>query len=446
MGTGIGHFIPLVGYIGFWVMCLVALSGRPVLGLYYVLPFLPYRSMRDRLADYPLGTNLLTLLVLAVIAGALIKRKRLPPSGIYMTWLLFALYLYLSMWVGVAISDAPAPLWLSDINFVTWKDYMVLPLLLVAAGLSLEDRQQIRRVIFVSALSLLLVDKSALAESLSHSWVDFDESTRTAGPLVFGSNQLGAFLAQFGAFFFGLSTLLPRISLKLLGYGLVFLTSITTLYTFSRGAYLALLVSIAVLAVLKNRKLILVLGVFLLLWQSVVPTAVQQRISMTKSQDGHLEASAEERVDLWKQSEDMFLSSPILGRGYATFQFGEHTASLKDTHNWYVKVLVETGIIGGIFAMVLIGQMLRSGFRLFRRADDPLYKGLGLGFLLATVSCMVANFFGDRWTYVEINGILWVLQGAVLRAYTLCGDAVPQTQPAASAFPFEALPQIAQPS
>ena len=123
---------------------------------------------------------------------------------------------------------------------------------------------------------------------------------------------------------------------------------------------------------------------------------------------------------------------------------GEHTANLKDTHNWYVKVLVETGIIGGMFALVLIGQMLRSGFRLFHLAADPLYKGLGLGFLLATVSCMVANFFGDRWTYVEINGILWVLQGAVLRALAL------STEPAASAAtkrvvtPFNAVPWFVQ--
>ncbi len=446
MGTGLGTFIPLVAYVGFWVMCLVALSGRPVLGLYYILPFLPYRSMRDRLADYPLGTNLLTLLVIAVIAGALLKRKRLPRSAIYVTWLLFALYLYVSMWIGVAISDAPAPVWLSAVNFVTWKDYMLLPLLLVAAGLSLEDRQQIRKVILVSAFSLLLVDKSALAESLSHSWVDFDESKRTAGPLVFGSNQLAAFLAQFAAFFLGLTTLLPRARLKLLGYGLVLFTAVTTLYTFSRGAYLALLVSVAVLAVLKNRKLILALGVFLLLWQSVVPTAVQQRVTMTKSEDGHLEASAEERVDLWKQSEDMFLSSPLFGRGFATFQFGEHTANLKDTHNWYVKVLVETGILGGIFAVVLIGQMLRSGFRLFRRATDPMYQGLGLGFLLATVSCMVANFFGDRWTYVEINGILWVLQAAVLRASTLSEVPEVQAQAAPATYPFAPLPRFAQPS
>ena len=52
--------------------------------------------------------------------------------------------------------------------------------------------------------------------------------------------------------------------------------------------------------------------------------------------------------------------------------------------------------------------------------DDPLYKGPGLGLLCCNdFSCMVANFFGDRWTYLEITGLLWVLVAAAVRATDL---------------------------
>ncbi len=95
---------------------------------------------------------------------------------------------------------------------------------------------------------------------------------------------------------------------------------------------------------------------------------------------------------------------------------GEHVDNLKDTHNWYVKVMVETGIIGLIIAFFLLQQMLAISYRLFRRATDPLYQGLGLGLFLAICSCIVANFFGDRWTYLEITGFLWVLVAAAIRA------------------------------
>jgi O-antigen ligase len=400
-------------------MIVVSLTGRPIMGLYYMMPFIPYRTMRDRFSDYPLGGNMLTILVLAVILGALLKGKRLPKSKLYLTWFVFAIYLYLSMWLGTAMSHAPAPIWLSDINFVTWKDYMLLPLLMIAAGLTIETRQDLKRVVIVTAISLFLVDKNALAESLSRSIDNFDESKRGTGPLAYGSNQLAAFLAQFAMFFCGLTAFIKRKKMKLAGYALVALTVVTTMYTFSRGSYLALIVSFAVLGFLKNRKLLVVLALFLMTWQAVVPKSVTERVNMTKDSNGALEASAQERVDLWDQSEQMFFSSPVFGMGYATFQLGEHTANLKDTHNWYVKVLVETGAIGGLIAIVMLCQMLAAGYRVFRNGRDPLYQGIGLGYLLAVCSCLVANCFGDRWTYVEINGLLWILTAAALRAAEL---------------------------
>jgi len=415
-GTGIGHFIPQAAYLGFWIMCLVSLGGRPLWGLYYMLPFLPYRLLRDHFIDYPLGANMMTILVLSVIVGALIRGKRLPKSKLYPIWLVFAVYLYISMWIGVALSNAPAPLWLSDVNFVTWKDYMVIPLVFVAAGLVVEDRKAIRNVIVITAISLLFIDRSCILESMTRTWTTFDEDKRGGGPLAYGSNQTAAFLAQFAMFFWGFTQFINKFRFKILNYGLVALTLLATMYTFSRGGYLAVLFSVFVLGLLKDRKILLILGVFLLTWQTVVPAPVRERVSMTENANGQLEASAQERVDLWQNAEQTFLHSPIVGTGFATFQLGEHVDNLKDTHNWYIKVMVETGLIGLVIAIILLQQLLATSYRLFKRASDPLYQGLGLGLFLATCSCIVANFFGDRWTYLEITGLLWVLAGAAIRA------------------------------
>ena len=418
-GTGIGHFIPVIAYLGFWIMCLVSLGGKPLLGLYYMIPFLPYRTMRDHFLDYPLGANVLTILVLAVIVGGIIHGKRLPKSKLYAIWLIFGLYLYISLWIGTAISNAPAPIWLSDVNFVAWKDYMLIPLIFVAAGLVIEDRKAIRMVVILTAITLLLIDRSCLLESMTRSWASFNEDKRSSGPLAFGSNQTAAFLAQFAMFFWGFVQFSKRIKVKVAGYLLAAVTIFAAMYTFSRAGYLAILFSVFVLGVLKDRKLLLVLGVFLLVWQSVIPTAVRERVNMTENSNGQLEASAQERVDLWQNAKNSFIHSPIVGAGFATFELGEHVDNLKDTHNWYVKVLVETGLIGFVIAIFLIQQMLAVSYRLFKRATDPLYRGLGLGLFLASCSCIVANFFGDRWTYVEIMSLFWVLVSAAIRATQL---------------------------
>jgi putative inorganic carbon (hco3(-)) transporter len=416
LGTGIGHYIPLVAYLGFWIMCLVSLGGRPLLGLYYTIPFLPYRTMRDHFLDYPLGANILTILVIAVIVGGIIHGKHLPKSKLYPIWLLLGGYLYVSMWIGTVLSNAPPPLWLSDMNFITWKDYMLIPLIFVATGLVVEDRKAVRTVIILTALSVLFIDRSSLFESMTRTWTNYDESKRDNGPLGYGSNQTAAFLAQFGMFFWGFTQFVKRRKLKLFGYGIVAITMLAAMYTFSRGGYAAILFGVVVLGMLKDRKLLLILGIFLLTWQTVVPTAVRQRVTMTESSNGQLEASAQERVDLWANAEEAILHSPIVGNGFATFQFGEHVDNLKDTHNWYVKILVETGIIGLLLVIFLLQQMLTTSYRLFKRASDPLYRGLGLGLFVAICTCMVANCFGDRWTYLEITGPLWVLVAIAIRA------------------------------
>jgi O-antigen ligase len=424
LGTGIGHYIPVVAYLGFWVMCLVSLGGRPLLGLYYLIPFLPYRTMRYHFLDYPLGANVLTILVLAVIVGALIHGKRLPKSKLYPIWLILGMYLYVSMWIGTLLGNAPSPLWLSDLNFVTWKDYMLIPLVFVAAGLVIEDRKAVRTVILITAFAVLFIDRSFLLESMTRSWANFDESKRDTGPLGYGSNQTAAFLAQFAVFFWGFTHFIKRKKLKIFGYTTVAITVFATMYTFSRGGYAAILFAVFVLGLLKDRKLLLLLGVFMLTWAAIVPTAVRQRVTMTQSTNGQLEASAQERVDLWTNAEEAFLRSPLVGNGYATFQYGEHLDNLSDTHNWFVKVCVETGILGLIPVLFMLQQMLATSYRLLKRATDPLYRGLGLGLFVAICACMVANCFGDRWTYLEITGLLWVLVAAAIRAtqFTLAAE------------------------
>ncbi len=416
MGLGLIHYVPLIAYIGFWIMCAVSLTGRPLLGLYYLIPFLPYRTMRDHFFDYPLGGNVLTILVISVIVGALLQGKRLPKSKLYWVWLIFGIYLYLSMWYGTALGNGPAPLWITDITFVTWKDYMLIPLTFVAAGLVVEDRKAVRTVIIIAAISLLFIDRSCLLESMSRSWANFDEDKRDGGPLGYGSNQTAAFLAQFAMFFWGVAEFVKRRKYKLICYGLVATTIFATMYTFSRGAYAAILVSVALLGVLKDRKLLVIGFLFLLTWTAVVPTAVRQRVEMTHNSNGQLEASARERVRLWEAAQESILSSPMLGSGFATYQLTQHVGNLRDTHNWYVKVLVETGIVGLIIVLFMFQQMLALAYRLFKKAEDPLYRGFGLGLLLATCSCIVANCFGDRWTYLEITGMLWVLLGTAISA------------------------------
>src|SRR5260370_17144331 len=111
-------------------------------------------------------------------------------------------------------------------------------------------------------------------------------------------------------FFWGAVQFLKRRKIKILCYVLVGLTVFATMYTFSRGAYLAILFSVFVLGVMKDRKLLLIGAIFLVTWQAVVPTAVRQRVTMTQNANGKLEDSANEPVNLWQAAEESILTHP----------------------------------------------------------------------------------------------------------------------------------------
>ena len=77
------------------------------------------------------------------------------------------------------------------------------------------------------------------------------------------------------------------------------------------------------------------------------------------------------------------------------------------------------GIIGLVLFLALLLSMFGSGLRLFRLEQDPFLRSLGLGFSAMIVGAMVLNLFGDRWTYLQVNGFVWVLLGCVARSRSM---------------------------
>jgi O-antigen ligase len=132
------------------------------------------------------------------------------------------------------------------------------------------------------------------------------------------------------------------------------------------------------------------------------------------------------RLSLWENAVQIFEQNVVVGSGFNTYAYlhlNKRTDGgvgyYEDTHNFYIKVLAETGILGVLVFMALLFKTLSVGLRLCRKATDPFYQSLGCA-LLAWLTCsMIANCFGDRWTFLQVNGYLWVLCGMVSQALLL---------------------------
>lgn len=241
-----------------------------------------------------------------------------------------------------------------------------------------------------------------------------------------GSNGVAAFEAQFSCFLLALAGFERKRLLKLGYIALAVFSAVCLMYSLSRGGYVAFLVGWLFLGLIKQRKLLVLLVVFFLTWTTLVPNAVHERVTMSyNEQTGTIDHSAETRLTLWEDALQVFDSNAALGTGFNTYAYMHRVGVYEDTHNFFLKVLVETGILGLVLFLWLVIKLFWAGFRLSRRAKDPFFASLGLGLATWIACAVVANFFGDRWTYLQVGGYMWVIAGLVARAMVLEQSAEP---------------------
>lgn len=410
-------------YIGAIVAFVLSIFWKPQVGLYYLVPLLPMQTVRFWLHGLPLGEKLVDILLLGVLIGLFLhraERQIFVFSPLNKILLVVFVLTYLSLWQGAFYLGGPLPISFDDSRFSTWKNYVEMFFLFFVAAASIRTRKQMAIVIGLMCISVLIVNKNYVSTIGDRNLNHFSDELRDAGALGYaGENGMGAFQAEFAIFLIGIAVFAKKPVLK---WGLlaIALTSIYCLeLTFSRGAYAGFLMGLFVLGLIKERKILILLAILLVIWQSLVPYAVTQRVMMTYQEGGGVDSSAKERLTVWEDALQVFNEEPILGTGFNTYAYMHRVMEFTDTHNYYLKVVLETGLAGLLIFLWLLGVTCKMSWRLFRMAKDPIMSALGCGLFVMLICILVVNFFGDRWTYLQVNGFFWVLLGLAARGLSI---------------------------
>ncbi|MDE3009395.1 MAG: O-antigen ligase family protein [Pseudomonadota bacterium] len=430
---GLEGFAPLLLYLAMWTAFAASIFWRPAVGVYLLALTLPLQTGRYRLFDLPLGSHFLDILLLGTIIGLKLKNEDvIPRSPVNGLLLLFAIYCYLSLWQGSLFMSAPLPIDLADPRLSDWKNYVEMFLFAPVVAAALKDRRQVTWLLVTICLSMLVVNRSYYSLMSERNLAHFNYDVRDDGLVGYaGVNGLAALEVMFSAFMLGMYCHVTSLRARLAILVLLATSAYCLLFSFSRGGYVAMLAVLLVIGILRKRSLLVLLLALLVSWQTVLPTAVQERILMTTgdAQEGAmLDSSAQERLSLWQDAFDLLKQNPVTGTGFHTYEYLGRVGPYRDTHNYYVKVLVETGFVGLLMFLWLLLRLARMGLRLFRTAQDGFWSGVGLGFFALVCGAVVVNFFGDRWTYQQIDGVIWVLLGCVIRGQMLV-DAAPGSAP-----------------
>jgi putative inorganic carbon (hco3(-)) transporter len=403
-------------YIGAIIAVLASIFWRPVVGIFYLAPLIPLQTARYRLNVFPLGASVISIVLLAVAIGVMWRKRPVLPKTPWTVLIgIYAAFTFLSLILGSFYLGAPLPLPGSD-RFSVWVDYMMMAALLLLVAAVEPSRRQMQAILVLMCLAMLALDRNFLSTVSGRDFSAFSYDLRDAGSVGYaGINGLAALQAQFATFLLALAAFEKNRLLQLAYYALAGGSAICLMYSLSRGGYVAMLAGWLFLGLAKKRWMLVALIAFVFTWTALVPNAVRERVTMTYDSGG-LDHSSETRITLWEDAMQVFDSNIVLGSGFNTYAYMHRVGNYEDTHNFFLKVLVETGIFGLALFVWLLAKTFWAGLAFSRRAKDPFYASLGLGLAGWLVAAFVANMFGDRWNYLQVCGYMWVIAGMVAHA------------------------------
>ena len=413
----IKHLGPLILYVTCILFSLRGLTGDGRWALLLAAFLVPLRNIIDKLQEFPLGNQLIDILIAAALIGAFFysskeKRQFLVPSISNLIIVVLVIYTFLSFLLGNNYLDGTFSFSLSDYRLKDWKNFCLMPLLFFITLNHITNRAWVVRMLMAMACAIILIEYYTVAQIHEHSSLLSRE--RITGTFQFlGPNEVAAFFNQYtvvliSIFFFIKNKWAKWALLAIIGANIYCI-----LFLYSRGAYLGLLAGMLFLFAFKNKKMFIVLILLVLFGQAIFPEKVIERIKHTENEYGQLDESSADRLLIWHQGMELFQKSPLVGIGFDVFRY--LGLMLGDTHNIYVKILAEQGLVGMLIFLIVIFCFLRMGYVLYKKGEDDLSKGMGLGLMACIIVMMINNFFGDRWTYFELSAYLWILAGLVGR-------------------------------
>ncbi|MCM0678498.1 O-antigen ligase family protein, partial [Micromonospora phytophila] len=376
-----------------------AVLVMPVLGVYGLALGAPAGQLPE---PFTIGTPALLLLALCALAGTILRRQ-VSWRDPHCAGLIAALVALLVL--GATLSNP-------DLQpLAAMAPVAVVAIPLCCLPLALRGGAADHR-------ALLLFAFAAAAVGAVHAVTTIRAGGQVAVvdvvPTAVNRNVWGPMLVL------ALAVLLARLSrpaplaLRMAAVAALPVIALTLAYSYSRSSYLA---AGAVLVCFALRRLVRT-GLWVGLTAAVaaalgvsgttlIPQTVAARVEETAA-GGALDLSSALRVDLWSAAVRMFPDFPVFGTGYLGFNgrlpdyFAQQATNawyqpitqlslLTHPHNFFLTVLVETGVVG----VLLLGALLWRVYRPVWRDYRARARWTAEGAVLAGVGVAVSSLTGE---------------------------------------------------
>lgn len=341
--------------------------------------------------------------------------KRPPKLGANSLMLLVWLQTALGTYLGYNVQNA-------EIKFIEFTKVIVIGLLISAL---VDNEQRVRWLLLVILTSVAMVTFKDFVGSIIYMG-----NVKLTGPGgSFEDNNDYALLLVMAtpiAYYFAKSETSKWLRWGF--YGMVVMTTVTIMFTYSRGGFLGLCAVALTMALRTKYKVTGVAALALagILFVNFGPERVLNRLSTIKTADQN-DASAQGRLKAWEVSFGIMRDYPWAGIGMKNIlliygKYGD-AAEAKVAHNSYLQCAVDAGIPALIFFLMMLALTcwrLRVVRRVLKtRSPDNITLNYTFGLESAMYGYCVSAFFLSQYAFEILYMIVPLVTSlkAIARSY-----------------------------
>ncbi|MEW6448452.1 MAG: O-antigen ligase family protein [Bacillota bacterium] len=299
-------------------------------------------------------------------------------------------------------------------------------------GLNLPDSyRQVKSftgffVLVCAAVALYGIGQYAAGVPVPQNWLDQAEAgVRTRAFSVIGSpNVLGSLLAlalpmSIAGFYTGGS----RLSRT--GYAVASAAmSVCLVVTFSRGAWFAAFLGLALFAVLVRPRLLWGLGATVLL-APVVSPGIAGRLLYLFSASYLASSERSGRIARWQAALQKLQQHPVSGEGFGRFGGAVATRAIPGSFyvdNFYLKTAAEGGVLALLTLLWVLFSAWRAGYRAVTVLSRPAVKTLAAAYLGGLTAVLLHNAVENIFETPLMSTLFWLFLGLLLALPRLASE------------------------
>jgi probable O-glycosylation ligase (exosortase A-associated) len=231
----------------------------------------------------------------------------------------------------------------------------------------------------------------------------------------------------------------PRPWLKFI-FRLTFgLSIVSILFTYSRGAFLGLLVILGILVWRSPWRMRFAIAVIVLaaIAAPLVPERLWERMGSITQQDSAetRDDSARGRLEAWTTAWNIALDRPFTGGGFRALwdrglwneYYGDGYLYVRDAHSLYFEVLAEHGFVGLVLYLAVLFSTLLTLRRIRRQWRNDSEYGYLSRYAEMTQLCLYPFLIGGAFLGVAYFDLYFFLVASSFVLHALSAEAVRAT-------------------